>query len=74
MTTIVLYKGTTMVNIEELNNIIAANNASELASFMTVNNLVLEGNTIVVSNKTDATEVFDYWDKRQLVKKINLNS
>lgn len=54
--------------------VIASGDPEKIASYMKENNLRFEGNKIVHQNKETVENMIEFWDKRQLVKKINLNS
>jgi hypothetical protein len=56
---------------EDIEEIIATNDPQIIANYIKKHKLVLKDGTI--SNPDGQREV-EYWDKRQLVKKINLNS
>jgi lipoate-protein ligase A len=62
-----------MIDVPYIKELINTKNIDKLAAYMKANNLVIKGNKIVGSaeNVSQATE---YWDKRQLVRKILLNS
>lgn len=46
----------------------------KIAHYMENHNLKLEDGKIVCRDKKYVNEQISFWDKRQLVKKINLNS
>lgn len=60
------------MDINTLYNLIETKNVTELKTFMKENNLELKDGRIVATR--DLSEEIAFWDKRQLVKKINLNS
>ena len=62
-----------MLDVNELKQAISNRDAAKIASLIQKNDLQLEGNKLVVPKK-DIDRYSQYWDKRQLIKKINLNS
>jgi DNA polymerase elongation subunit (family B) len=62
-----------MIDQEEIKKLIINNDAASLAELIKKNNLLISDNCITA---TDAiiSEIVEYWDKRQLVRKILLNS
>lgn len=62
-----------MLDIPHLKNLIVNNDAKSIANYIKKYNITFANNKLIFSekNKQDAEE---YWDKRQLVKKILLNS
>ena len=63
-----------MLNIKELKNLLKEGNAKQIAEYMKTYNLKLEENKIICSDPAYVKAQVEYWDKRQLVKKLNLNS
>jgi DNA polymerase elongation subunit (family B) len=63
-----------IINIEELEKILKQGSKEDLEKFAQTYKLKIEDNKIKVLDSSDALETIAYWDKRQLVKKINLNS
>ena len=63
-----------MINIKELKNLLKEGNAKQIAEYMKTYNLKLEENKIICSDPAYVKAQVEYWDKRQLVKKLNLNS
>jgi len=60
-----------------LNNLIKNNDIAGIISFMKVNDLKLENNKIVpnsLESKVAISKTRDFYDQRQLIKKILLNS
>ena len=49
-------------------------NANEINLYLNEHNLKVENGLVVCANKAHNEDVVSYWDKRQLVRKINLNS
>ena len=49
-------------------------NIDELYKYMSSHNLILEGNVVTHRSKSTLNQIIGFWDKRQLVRKINLNS
>lgn len=63
-----------MIDIKKLNNLINGGDAKKLAHYLDNHNLKVENDKIVSNDKKYVGNQINYWDKRQLVKKINLNS
>jgi len=63
-----------MLDVKKLNDLLNDGDAEKIAEFMQVNGLELRGTEIHSKNPELINEKIEYWDKRQLVKKINLNS
>ena len=63
-----------MVNIKELKDLIKQGDAKQIAEYIKTHNLKLEGNKITCLDSVYVNAQIEYWDKRQLVKKLNLNS
>jgi hypothetical protein len=65
-----------LVNLDfnKLKEVIKRNVPDEIENFLEENNLVIKDNKIFPKNKDDVSYAIAYWDKRQLVTKINLNS
>lgn len=61
------------MDIEHIKHLIKTRNVSELRQYMTLHNLVIKDGKIV-SSAEKVKEFTEYWDKRQLVRKILLNS
>jgi len=62
-----------MLMVDDLKKVIATGNASVIAEYMKKHKLEIRDNKITAS-QTECNMMEAYWDKRQLVKKINLNS
>ena len=62
------------VDIEYLYKLIADKNVSELKAFIKEHGLKIKDGKIFPKDKDTAQRQIAFWDKRQLVKKINLNS
>jgi uncharacterized membrane protein YvbJ len=62
-----------MLNVDELKQAVKNSDAEKIASLIKKYNLTIDGDKITASNKT-IEEFEGFWDKRQLIKKINLNS
>ena len=62
-----------MIDYTKIEQLIRDNNAQELATLMQQHNLYIEDGKIKASKEV-STAVEEYWDKRQLVRKILLNS
>jgi len=64
----------TEIDIESLDKLVESKDAKKIAHYMENHNLRLENGKIVCRDKKYVDERIIFWDKRQLVKKINLNS
>jgi DNA polymerase elongation subunit (family B) len=62
-----------MIDQEEIKKLIKNNDAAGLAALIKNNNLTICNNQITASTKI-IHEIIEYWDKRQLVRKLQLNS
>jgi hypothetical protein len=62
-----------MLNPQEIDKAIANKDAQTIAKLIKENGLRLEGNKLVADSK-DVEESAAFWDRRQLIKKILLNS
>jgi len=62
-----------VIDYTKIEQLIRDNNAQELATLMQQHNLYIEDGKIKASKEV-STAVEEYWDKRQLVRKILLNS
>jgi DNA polymerase elongation subunit (family B) len=62
-----------MIDISDIKKMILNNDATGLAELIKKFNLKIENGKIFGSDSV-VNQVKDYWDKRQLVRKINLNS
>ena len=62
------------IDINKLNSLVQSNDAKKIALYMENHNLELKDGKIVCTDKEYVKEQISFWDKRQLVKKINLNS
>jgi uncharacterized protein YajQ (UPF0234 family) len=62
-----------MLDPTELKKAIDNKDAKKIAFLMKENNLKIEQGKLV-ADKSVCSEFIQFWDKRQLVKKINLNS
>lgn len=60
------------IDIDALTSLLKENDSSAVCEFLSANQLVVVNGRIVSTRSL--TETIEYWDKRQLVKKINLNS
>jgi DNA polymerase elongation subunit (family B) len=63
----------TMLVVNELKSAIEAGDAAKIAEYIKTYGLSIEQNRVVADPEVRG-KLADYWDKRQLVKKINLNS
>lgn len=62
------------INFDELHHLIESGDITLLREFANKNDLEIIDGKIYPKNKDDTRYTIDYWDKKQLVKKINLNS
>ena len=62
------------LNWQQLDLILETGTAEELAQFMRDNDLAVADGKLKPRSKHEIDAAIEYWDKRQLVKKINLNS
>jgi hypothetical protein len=62
-----------MLNPSEIQSAIAAGDAAKLAAMIKNGELVLDGNKLKAVPEA-ASEAYDFWDRRQIIKKILLNS
>jgi len=62
-----------MIDISYMKELIDSKDVVRLASYMKTNGLSVSGNKIVGSTES-ISQAGEYWDKRQLVRKILLNS
>ena len=60
--------------MKELEELLSEGNPNKIAEYMNNNGLTLKEGKIVYKDKEIVKKQIEYWDKRQLVKKINLNS
>jgi hypothetical protein len=62
-----------MLVVTELKSAIEAGDAVKVAEYIKTYGLSIDQNRVVADPEVRG-KLADYWDKRQLVKKINLNS
>jgi len=62
-----------MLEINELKTAIKNKDANKIATLVKTHNLVIKDNKITATQEV-VSQLSAFWDKRQLVKKINLNS
>ncbi len=62
------------VDIEQLEHILESGTRAELDTYMADNGMQIRSGKIVAQDPEQAAEAVRYWDKRQLVTKISLNS
>ena len=60
-----------MIDIQHISSLISSQDAPALAELIKHNVLKIQGDKLTIVN---STEVENYWNKRQLVRKILLNS
>lgn len=63
-----------MIDIEHINGLIENKQTKELSEYMKLHHLVLTEDNKIVKKSGSFSEEIEFWDKRQLVKKILLNS
>lgn len=62
------------MDFTELNRILDSGTKNELLEFCDANNLIIVDGKIKHKVPKYVEDQIEHWDKRQLVKKINLNS
>ena len=62
-----------MIDVPYIKELINTKNVDKLSAYIKDNNLVIKGNKIV-GTPENVSQAAEYWDKRQLVRKILLNS
>ena len=62
------------MDFDKLDSILQNGSQQDLENFCSQNKLVLEDGKIRHQTPKEVEDAIAYWDKRQLVKKINLNS
>lgn len=62
------------INFKQLNQILKEKSKSKLETFCSQNELIIKDGKIFHKHADQIEEAIEFWDKRQLVKKINLNS
>lgn len=63
-----------MIDIKAINEAVKNGDAHILAGLIQQKQIYIKDGKIFATNKEDVKATFDYWDKRQLVRKILLNS
>lgn len=63
-----------MIDSEYINSLIENKQTKKLAEYIKNNNLVLTEDNKIIKETGSFSEEIEFWDKRQLVKKILLNS
>jgi hypothetical protein len=63
-----------LIDIDHVSALIADNSTTELSEYMKQNDLILTDDDRIVHNSESFEEEYAFWDKRQLVRKILLNS
>lgn len=63
-----------IVDLEQLNHILESGTREDLQAFAHKWGLILESDQLRAPDAQHMSHTVSYWDKRQLVKKINLNS
>ena len=62
------------MDFKQLKTILESGSPDDLKKFCDQNNLIIKDGKVFHKNQEEVKKQVDYWDKRQLVKKINLNS
>jgi hypothetical protein len=62
-----------MLDVHELKQAVQDRDAQKIALLMKKHNLSIQG-TKIIASRDNRDQITAFWDKRQLVKKINLNS
>lgn len=62
------------MDFNKLDFILQNGTLEELDNFCSENNLMIKDGKIYHQNQKEIENAVKYWDKKQLVKKINLNS
>jgi DNA polymerase elongation subunit (family B) len=68
------YSETEAFKPKKLKDLIADGHKKRVVQYMNQHNLTVKDGKAVHRNQKDLKRIVGYWDKRQLVKKINLNS
>lgn len=63
-----------MIDVQYIKQLIDTKNVSKLAEYMKNKGLFLNESGNIVSSNDSISSAEEYWDKRQLVRKILLNS
>jgi len=63
-----------MIDIKKLKQLISDADPKKIALYLDNHNLKIKDNKVVSNDKDYILDQITFWDKRQLVKKINLNS
>ncbi len=61
-------------DLNKLKDLVKSGKTNEISSYMKLHNLVVEGNKIIPKDPEEYKKKSDFWDKRQYVRKILLNS
>lgn len=68
------YSETESYKPKKLKELISEGHKKRVVQYMNQHNLVVKDGKAIYKDQKDLKRIVDYWDKRQLVKKINLNS
>lgn len=68
------YSETEAYKPKKLKELIAEGHAKRVIQYMNQHNLMVKDGKAIHRDQKDLKRIIGYWDKRQLVKKINLNS
>jgi len=63
-----------VIDIKKLNQLISNGDPKKIALYLDNHNLRIKDNKVISNDKDYILDQITFWDKRQLVKKINLNS
>jgi hypothetical protein len=62
------------MDFDQLNQILKSGTREDLSAYCETHNLVIKDGKIFHKDPTEVKKAIEFWGKRQLVKKINLNS
>lgn len=68
------YLDTEAYKPKKLKELIAEGHKKRVVQYMNSHNLMIKGDKVIYREQKDLKRIIGFWDKRQLVKKINLNS
>lgn len=61
-------------NPKKLSELITSGNKKQVIQYMNQHSLTVKGGKVIAKDQESTKRIVGFWDKRQLVKKINLNS
>jgi len=62
------------IDIDKLNALLQSGDEKKIAHYLDNHRLKICDNKVVAMDQKEVKDQVEYWDRRQLVKKINLNS